>query len=109
MLRGLAPEAAEAALQGILDKARARRLPTLVAGMRAAPNLGADYQRRFDSIYPDLAARYGATLYPFFLQGVAADPKLNQKDGLHPNAQGVDAIVGRVLPAVEDLLGRVKP
>ena len=55
--------------------------------MRAAPNLGADYQEQFDAIYPDLAARYGVALYPFFLDGVAADPKLNQKDGLHPNAR----------------------
>jgi acyl-CoA thioesterase-1 len=107
MLRGQSPEAAEAALKGILDKARARHLPTLLAGMRAAPNLGADYQRRFDAIYPSLAEAYGAGLYPFFLDGVAADPALNQTDGLHPTAAGVEKIVAAILPAVEKTLGEV--
>ena len=108
MLRGLPPKSTKRALAAILDKARAAHLPVLIAGMRAAPNLGADYGRDFAAIYPDLAEAYGDPLYPFFLDGVAADPKLNQKDGLHPTAEGVNVIVGRILPAVDALLSRVK-
>ena len=108
MLRGLPPEAAKKGLSAILDKARAAHLPTLLAGMRAAPNLGAAYGRAFFDIYPALAVAYRARLYPFFLDGVAGDPKLNQKDGLHPTAEGVDVIVARVLPSVEELLRQVK-
>jgi acyl-CoA thioesterase-1 len=109
MLRGLSPEDAKAAIAAILERARQARLPVLIAGIRAAPNLGADYVRRFEAIYPDLAKAYGAALYPFFLDGVAGDPKLNQPDGEHPTAAGVDIIVARILPAVESLLKQVKP
>ena len=109
MLRGLDPGAAKQSLGDILVKLQARHVPTLLAGMRAAPNLGEDYQKRFDAIYPDLAKQYGVALYPFFLEGVAADPKLNQKDGMHPTAAGVDVIVERILPAVEALIARAKP
>ena len=109
MLRGLPPKSTQRALAAILDKARAVQLPVLIAGMRAAPNLGADYGRDFAAIYPDLAKAYGDALYPFFLDGVASDPKLNQKDGLHPSAAGVDVIVGHILPSVEALLSRVQP
>jgi acyl-CoA thioesterase-1 len=87
---------------------QARHVPTLIAGMRAAPNLGADYQRRFDAIYPDLAEKYGAAFDPFFLDGVAADPKLNQKDGIHPTKEGVEVIVAKMLPAVEALIAKAK-
>jgi acyl-CoA thioesterase I len=76
--------------------------------MVAPPNLGAEYGRAFNSIYPDLAAQNGAILYPFFLTGVAADPKLNQRDGLHPTAAGVAVIVDRILPQVEQLIARAK-
>ena len=76
--------------------------------MRAAPNLGADYGKAFDAIYPDLAAKYGVLLYPFFLDGVAADLKLTQPDGMHPNAAGVGVIVARILPKVEELIARVR-
>ncbi len=107
MLRGLNPEATKRTLADILDRARATHLPTLLAGMRAAPNLGADYDKAFDAIYPALAQSYGAILYPFFLDGVAGDAKLNQPDGLHPTAAGVAVIVGRILPSVEALLNRV--
>ena len=107
MLRGLNPEATKRTLAAILDRARASHLPTLLAGMRAAPNLGADYDKAFDAIYPALAQSYGAILYPFFLDGVAGDAKLNQPDGLHPTAAGVAVIVGRILPSVEALLKRV--
>ena len=109
MLRGLDPAAAEASLAQILARAKAAHLATLLTGMRAAPNLGADYQARFDAIYPELANRFGVALYPFFLEGVAVDPKLNQKDGLHPTRQGVEKIVANILPAVEALLAQTKP
>ncbi|WP_113891102.1 arylesterase [Roseiarcus fermentans] len=108
MLRGLPPERTKQTLAAILDRAKAAHLPTLVAGMRAAPNLGADYDRAFDAIYPALAAEYGAVLYPFYLDGVAGDAKLNQPDGLHPTAAGAAVIVGRILPSVETLLGQAK-
>jgi acyl-CoA thioesterase I len=108
MLRGLEPEATKKALSAILDKAHAARLPTLIAGMRAAPNLGAEYDRAFDAIYPALAKDHDAALYPFFLDGVAGDPKLNQPDGMHPTAEGVDAIVERIAPSVEEILKQVK-
>jgi acyl-CoA thioesterase I len=109
MLRGLKPEATKAALAAILDKARAAHLHTLLAGMRAAPNLGAEYDRAFDAIYPALAKEYDVGLYPFFLDGVAGDPKLNQADGLHPTGEGVEAIVKRIEPSVEGILKQVKP
>jgi acyl-CoA thioesterase-1 len=76
--------------------------------MKAPPNMGAAYVRQFDAIYPALASTHGVVFYPFFLEGVAADRSLNQADGLHPNAAGVDAIVARILPKVEELIGRVK-
>jgi acyl-CoA thioesterase-1 len=108
MLRGLEPEATKKALSAILDKAHAARLPTLIAGMRAAPNLGAEYDRAFDAVYPALAKGHDVALYPFFLDGVAGDPKLNQADGMHPTAEGVDAIVERIAPSVERILKQVK-
>jgi acyl-CoA thioesterase-1 len=104
MLRAVSPEIAENNLDAMLAKLKARKIPVLLAGMRAAPNLGADYQAAFDAIYPRLAEKYGATLYPFFLDGVAADPKLVQEDGLHPSAKGIDIMVGRILPVLEKLI-----
>jgi acyl-CoA thioesterase-1 len=74
--------------------------------MKAPGNWGADYRQAFDGIYPALAKKYGVPLYPFFLDGVALDEKLNQADGLHPNKAGVEVIVTRITPAVERLLGR---
>lgn len=108
MLRGLDPAATKASLASILTRAKGARIATLLAGMRAAPNMGADYQARFDAIYPDLAKNFGVALYPFFLEGVAADPKLNQKDGLHPTREGVEKIVANILPAVEALLAEAE-
>ena len=107
MLRGHSPGATKAALAAILDRARAAHLPALLAGMRPAPNLGADYGREFSAIYPALAKTYGVQLYPFFLDGVAGDPKLNQPDGLHPTAEGVELIVQKILPSVEALMKQV--
>jgi acyl-CoA thioesterase I len=109
MLRGFRPEVTKTALAGVLDKAKAMSIPVLLTGMRAAPNLGADYGQAYDAIFPDLARTYGAILYPFFIEGVAADPKLNQADGEHPTAEGVAVIVQKILPSAEDLLKRVKP
>jgi acyl-CoA thioesterase I len=106
MLRGLPPKRAEANLDGILGKLKATQVKVLLLGMRASSNWGADYQKTFDAIYPSLAQKYDVPLYPFLLEGVALDPKLNQADLLHPNAAGVAAIVGRLAPAVERLLGR---
>jgi acyl-CoA thioesterase-1 len=106
-LRGLPVAQAEQALDQLLTALAQKKLPTLLAGMKAPPNMGADYQQQFDSMYQRLAARHPSVLlYPFFLDGVAADPKLNQGDGMHPSAAGVDVIVARILPSVEQLLGK---
>jgi acyl-CoA thioesterase I len=103
-LRGIAPEATEKALDGILSELNERKLPVLFAGMLAPRNLGADFGKRFDALFPRLAEKHGVLFYPFFLDGVAAEPALNQPDGLHPNSKGVDMIVSRILPITEDLL-----
>ena len=102
-LRGLPPSQAEQAIDDVLARLKAKGLPVLLAGMRAPPNLGPEYQAAFDGMYQRLADKHGALLYPFFLDGVAADVKLNQADGLHPTAQGVDVIVKNILPMVEAL------
>jgi acyl-CoA thioesterase I len=107
-LRGTDPKVTREALEGIVGRLRERRIEVLLAGMRAAPNLGPDYGRDFDAIYPDLATRNDLLFYPFFLDGVATDAKLNQRDGLHPTAAGVDAIVARILPKAEELVARVR-
>lgn len=108
MLRGIKPEVTRDALDAILQRLTVRHLAVLLCGMRAAPNLGADYGQAFERIYPELAAKYGVPLYPFFLDGVAGDLKLTQPDGMHPNPQGVGVIVGRILPMVEDLIARAR-
>ena len=108
MLRGVDPAVTRKSLDTILAKLKARNIAVLLCGMRAAPNMGPDYARAFDGIYPALASTHGVVFYPFFLEGVAADRSLNQPDGLHPTAAGVDAIVERILPKVEELVGRVK-
>jgi len=105
-LRGVDPKTTKAALDAILGKLDARRVPVLLAGMASPRNMGADYVRAFDAIYPALASTHRVVFYPFFLEGVATDPKLNQGDGLHPTAAGVDVIVARILPSVEALIAR---
>lgn len=105
-LRGFDPAVTRKTLDAILHRFQERKIPVLLCGMLAPPNLGAEYGRAFNAIYPDLAAETGAILYPFFLTGVAADPKLNQRDGLHPTAAGVAVIVARILPQVEELVAR---
>jgi acyl-CoA thioesterase I len=107
-LRGLPVPQAEAALGEILGKLKAKGLPVLLAGMRAPPNLGPDYADQFDGMYGRLAEAYGVGVYPFFLEGVATNPHLNQADGMHPNTLGVEVIVQRILPAVETLLTAAK-
>ncbi|EBW2353316.1 arylesterase [Salmonella enterica subsp. enterica serovar Enteritidis] len=104
MLRGIAPELTAQNLDAMITRLKARNIPILLAGMRAAPNLGPDYQSRFDAIYPDLAKRHGLPLIPFFLEGVTGDPKMVLEDGMHPNAQGVDRMVEEALPVVTPLL-----
>ena len=107
-LRGIDPKLTRDALEDILKRLKARNIAVLLCGMLAPPNYGADYAARFNAIYPELAKQYDVSLYPFFLDGVAADATLNQADGMHPTAQGVDVIVSRILPSAEALLATIK-
>jgi len=103
-LRGLPPAEAKANLAAILTKLRERKIPVLLAGMLAPRNLGDAYAAEFDAIYPALARDFGVALYPFFLDGVATDPRYVQADGMHPTRAGVDVVVERILPHVVRLL-----
>jgi acyl-CoA thioesterase-1 len=107
-LRGTDPAVTRAALTDIVSRLRARRIAVMLCGMLAPPNYGQDYAARFNTIYPDLAKKFDVPLYPFFLAGVAADPKLNQADGIHPTAEGVDIIVANILPTVQAFLGTIR-
>ena len=107
MLRGVDPQVTKTALATILKKLDARHIPVLLTGMKALPNLGDEYAHAFNAIYPALAATHHVVFYPFFLAGVAAEPQLNLADGLHPGPAGVDVIVKRILPSVEELIARV--
>ena len=109
MLRGIDPALTRTALDGILARLKQRAINVLLAGMYAAPNLGADYAGRFAAIYPGLAKRYGVPLYPFFLAGIIGKPDLHLPDGLHPNREGVAIIVKSILPDVEAALRSLKP
>ncbi len=104
-LRGIDPATVRANLAAMIARITESGAKLLLAGMQAPPNWGKDYKRDFDSIYPDLAQADNLTLYPFFLEGVAMDPKLNQPDGLHPNERGVAVIVDRLAPIVARLIG----
>ena len=106
-LRGIDSAVTRAALTDILTRLKARRVAVLLCGMVAPPNYGSDYSARFNAIYPELAKSFGVPLYPFFLEGVAADARLNQADGLHPTAEGVEVIVKNIMPAVEAFLGTI--
>ena len=106
MLRGLPMAQARTNLDAILVELRRRRIPVLLAGMRAAPNLGRDYVRAFDGMYPALAHAHRIPLYPFFLDGVAGRRGMVQPDGLHPDARGVQAIVTRMAPLVRATLAK---
>lgn len=109
MLRGLDPGEARGNLDRILSRLAADGVPALLAGMRAAPNLGPDYQARFDAIYGDLAKAHGVPLHPFFMAAVVGKPEFMQADMLHPNPKGVDAIVADILPSVTKALARPAP
>jgi acyl-CoA thioesterase I len=108
MLLGIDPKVTRAALTEIVRRLTGRNIVVLLAGMRAAPNLGLEYGREFEAIFSDLAAGNDLIVYPFFLDGVAAHASLNQADGIHPTAAGVDEIVARILPAVEELIARAR-
>ncbi len=104
MLRGLDPNLTEKNLDAMLSRLKDRKITILLAGMRATPSLGPEYLAEFDAIYPRLAEKYDVALYPFFLDGVAADPALLLADHMHPNAAGIDRMVERALPAVEKVI-----
>ena len=104
MLRGIGPDITEKNLDAMISRLKERNIAVLLAGMRAAPNLGPDYQAAFDAIYPRLAKKQGVALYPFFLDGVAADRAFLLEDGMHPNAAGIDRMVEKMLPQVEKLI-----
>ncbi len=106
-LRGIDPAITRANLAAILEKLRRKKLPVLLAGAYAPPNLGREYEASFNGIFPDLAKKYDVPLYPFFLEGVVTVPSLNQGDGVHPNAEGVAVIVERITPYVVSLIESV--
>jgi acyl-CoA thioesterase-1 len=100
-LRGIDPAQTRQSLEAMVMRLKERGIPVMLAGMYAPRNLGADYAKRFDAIYPALAEKHGLVLYPFFLEGIAGDRALNQADGLHPTADGVKVVVRNILPTVE--------
>ena len=108
-LRALDPAGTEANLAAILDKLAAERIPVLLSGMLAPPNLGPQYGDQFRAVFERLGKRPGLIYDPFFLEGVAGDPKLNQPDRIHPNAEGVQRIVARLLPRMEQLIALIPP
>jgi len=103
-LRGLAPARTRANLDAIVKRLKAARVGILLTGMKAPPNLGREYGDEFNAIFPALAKTHGVALYPFFLEGVAARPALNQRDGIHPNAQGVEIIARRIAPVLKAVI-----
>jgi len=106
MLRGIDPAQTRANLSAILAELKKRKMPVLLAGMLAAPNLGSDYGKRFNPIYPALAKQYGAGLYPFFLKGVTGNPALQLPDHMHPTGKGVAVVVRGISPSVKKALGK---
>ena len=106
-LRGIAPEETEKNIDAMLTRLKARGIAVLLAGMLAPPNMGADYEKRFNGIYQRMAEKHGVALYPFFLDGVAAQADLQIDDGMHPNPAGVDVMVARILPTAEAFLKSV--
>jgi len=107
-LRGLEPSQTKANLDDILRRLKAAKVPVLLTGMLAPPNLGKEYGAEFNAVFPALAKKYDVMLYPFFLDGVAANPKLNQPDGIHPNAEGVKIIAARIAPYVKRLIAKAR-
>jgi acyl-CoA thioesterase-1 len=105
-LRGLPLERTRENLAEIIERLQSGGATVVLAGMRVPPNYGDDYAAAFAAVYPDLARRYGLPLIPFFLDGVAANPALNQSDGIHPNAEGYQVIVDRIWPILRPVLAR---
>jgi len=108
MLRGTDPAVARRAIEAIVERLKSRGIPVMLAGMYASPNLGVEYGRAFNRIFPDIAKKHDLVLYPFFLDGVVGETSLNLPDGLHPTAKGVEVIVSRILPSVETFLARLQ-
>lgn len=108
-LRGLPPETTRKNLIAMVERLQARSIKVLLVGMLAPPNMGEDYAKAFNPIYPQLAEEFGLRLYPFFLQGVAADPSLNLEDGIHPNEEGIEVMVKAILPTVEAFITDLRP
>jgi acyl-CoA thioesterase-1 len=106
MLRALDPKLTEANLDAMLSELKRRQIPVLLTGMRAAPNLDPAYIARFEAIYSSLAKKHGVTLYPFFMEGVAAQQGMVQSDGLHPTFEGVKRVVTGITPDVKQALAR---
>lgn len=107
-LRGIDPASTERNLSAIIAQLTVKHIPVLLLGMQAPKNFGPEYEKKFNAIYPKLAHQYDVLLYPFVLDGVALNPKRNQKDGIHPNPTGVKIIVGRLMPDVLKLVAQVK-
>lgn len=109
MLRGIDPKLTKANLAKMLMALKAKKMRVLLVGMQGTPSMGRPYNKDFDAIFPVLAKQYGVPLYPFFLEGIMGDRSQHLPDQIHPNAKGVDTIVGRILPSVDDLLKSVAP
>ena len=107
-LRGLDPSKTEANLGAMIREIAKRKIPILLTGMRAPPNLGPEYEAEFNGLYRRLARRHKILLYPFFLEGIAAIPSLNQADAIHPNAEGVAEIVNRIRPMILKLIDEMR-
>jgi len=108
-LRGLPPETTRENLEAMIERLQVRDIKVLLAGMMAPPNMGEDYAKAFNPIYPELAEKHGVAFYPFFLDGVAGEANLNIEDGIHPNPVGVKVIVAKILPHVELLIEELRP
>ena len=104
MLRGLKPSDTRANMEAMVKKLKDRGIPVMLTGMLAPPNLGADFSKEFNTIYPALAKKYDIALYPFFMDGLVGNPDLFLPDGLHPTAEGVEIIVGKITPQVVEVL-----
>lgn len=107
-LRGIPPEESRKNLVAMIEKLKSRNIAVLLVGMIAPPNMGDDYAARFNPIYPELAARYGVELYPFFLDGVVENAGLKLEDGMHPNGEGIGVMVERFLPYAERFIGSIE-
>jgi acyl-CoA thioesterase-1 len=107
-LRGLSPEQTRDNIEAAIKRLKDRKIPVLLVGIYAPPNMGADYEKAFNPIYKDLAGKYGLPLYPFFLDGVALQPGVQLKDGMHPNAEGTKIMAEKFLPAAEAFLKMIR-